>query len=97
MKKATFIKEIKEGFVGEARLYKVDPPMFCEETESKYEYVIVSGVYALGSGPETYIFGADENGIVLHWGELNGSFRGEIDHAQALSNAGYEEVWDEKD
>lgn len=42
------------------------------------------------SGPETYIFPANEDSIVVHWGELEGSFKGGLDHERALRNAGFE-------
>lgn len=42
------------------------------------------------SGPETYIFPANEDGKVVHWAELEGSFRGGLDHERALRNAGFE-------
>jgi hypothetical protein len=53
------------------------------------EYVVVSAVVATFSGPETYIFPADKDSKVLNWLELNGSFRGALDHAEALKGAGY--------
>lgn len=53
------------------------------------KHVLVSAVVAPFSGPETYIFPADESGKVVYWGELDGSYRGGMDHAQALTNAGY--------
>lgn len=40
-------------------------------------------------GPETFLFPADGKGNITSWGELDGSFRGAIDHEQALRNAGY--------
>ena len=83
--KATFIKEL-EGFNGEAKMYRLDPQL------EGHELVAVSAVIAMFSGPETYIFPCDENGVVTDWGELNGSFRGALDHEQALTNAGYEIV-----
>ena len=86
MKVATFIKDL-DGFQGEAKLYKLDPPM--ENGDGKTEYVAVSAVMAMFSGPETYIFPANEKGEVTSWGELDGSFRGNLDHEQALENAGY--------
>ena len=54
------------------------------------EYVVVSAADVMYSGPETYIFGADENGEVVDWLELPGSFRGKLDHVAALEGAGYE-------
>lgn len=91
-KTATFIRELGAEFRGDARLYKLDPPI--EDSQwsdgvSKYEYVIVSGVEAMFSGPETLIFPSDEQGNVVDWGDLDGSFRGDIDHERALNEAGY--------
>jgi hypothetical protein len=93
-------------WVGEARVYQVDPPMAYRNygaggddylaggTEAHAEYVIVSAVVAY-SGPETYIFPARTSterpgGFEsINSLELPGSFRGSLDHAQALNNAGY--------
>lgn len=93
-------------WVGEARVYQVDPPMayrnygagnddyLTEGTEARTEYVIVSAVVAY-SGPETYIFPArpssDRPGGFesINSLELPGSFRGALNHAQALDGAGY--------
>jgi hypothetical protein len=73
-----------DDFSGDARLYKLSKPL------SGHMYVIVSAAYAMFSGPETYIFPANEKGEVTSWGELDGSYRGGTDHARALRNAGYE-------
>jgi hypothetical protein len=96
--KATFIKNITD-WRGKASLYKVEPPI---EYDSPYDaddppakhsdYVIISAVYADFTGPETYMFPANENAEVLSWGELDGSFRGGLDHEKALQNAGYTEI-----
>lgn len=53
------------------------------------KYVIVSATIALFSGHETLIFAADKNGAIKNWTDLPGSFRGGLDHEQALKNAGY--------
>lgn len=87
MKKAQYVRHLN-GFVGEARLYKLSEPLEAYGTDEVFTYVIVSGVVAY-SGPETYIFPSNEEGKITDWGELHGSFRGEIDHVQALENAGY--------
>ena len=95
MRQATFIREL-EGFTGRANLYRVMPPIkdhlydWENETERQvdFDYIVVSATYALGD-PETYIFGADANGNILSWRELPGSFKGAIDHNQALAQAGY--------
>lgn len=87
-KTAKFIKQLDGTWTGDARLYKVEPPME-DYSGNKYDYVIVSATYAPFSGPETYIFPANEEGDVLSWEEMEGSFKGEEDHEQALNEAGY--------
>lgn len=90
---ATFI-ETKQGFRGDARLYRLSPPIsqtdWDGESES-HEYVIVSAIASAFDTmrDETYIFPADSEGNITSWGELDGSFQGEMDHEKALSNAGY--------
>lgn len=66
----------------------------CYECDTKVdaEYVVVSASNVPFSGPETYIFAADEDGKIVRWTELDGSFRGELDHEKALRGAGYEVV-----
>lgn len=82
-KVATFLKDL-DRFTGEAKLYRCKPPL------DGAEYVTVSAVVVpYGGGPETYIFKADEHGEVQDWGELDGSYKGGLDHEEALSNAGY--------
>jgi hypothetical protein len=79
------------GWNGEARVYELDPPM--DDDPESWRYVIVSAVDAMFSGPETYIFPAEKTGDVFTTAdmcELDGSFKGALDHEQALSNAGYE-------
>lgn len=66
------------------RTYRVNPPL------EGNEYVVVSAVVAMFSGPETYIFPADKNGKITSFGELEGSYRGGMSHESALGNAGYE-------
>jgi len=72
------------GWQGIAKLYSVDPPL------GGFTHVIVSAVVAPFSGPETYIFGCDADGANVDYSELDGSYRGGLDHATALLNAGYE-------
>jgi len=95
---ATPIKDNPGGeWQGKATLYKVEPPMEYEDYDDKLEkymtrttsYVIVSAVDAYLTGPETYIFPATNAGKVKDWGEMEGSFRGALDHEMALDNAGY--------
>jgi hypothetical protein len=87
-KVATYLGPV-EGFTGEARHYRLDPPIEDRDNETTHEYVVVSATYAMFTGPETYIFPADKKAKVTDWGELEGSFRGGIDHNKALDNAGY--------
>ena len=98
-------KRVKDmGWRGHATLYALSHPMeweeYCPDTEEYVskpcDHCIVSAVVAMFSGPETYIFPADagsaESCEPLNWTELPGSFRGRMDHARALRNAGYEIV-----
>ena len=87
MKSAKFMKQLSD-FTGDARLYQLSD--FVDYDEGKTKYIIVSAVVAPYSGSETYIFPANKKGEVIDWGELDGSFRGGLDHEQALRNAGYE-------
>lgn len=88
---------------GEARAYEVDPMMEYEVLGSRVDederhftkYVIVSAVWVEYTGPETYIFPAHKQGdeiVPINHLELEGSFRGDMDHEQALANAGYEVI-----
>lgn len=88
-KTAQFIRNLDYGFRGDARLYKVTPPMAGHNDVDMHDYVIVSAVDVPCSGPETYVFGADENGVVRDWLELDGSYRGGLSHEEALEGAGY--------
>jgi hypothetical protein len=85
---ATLIRRLA-GFKGDARLYRLDPAISYDEQQGQTtEHVIVSA--AARTGPETYIFPADADGRIASWGELQGSFQGGFDHAEALRGAGYE-------
>lgn len=87
MTTAEFVKDL-DSFRGEAKLYKLSEPIDygwdhgSDDMRGKTEYVAVSGICYHGS--ETYIFPTDENGVVLDLGELDGSFRGSIDHQKAI-------------
>ena len=86
---AEFIKDL-DNFRGEAKLYHLSEPMDYgwdhdkEKPEGKTEYVVASGANVIFSGPETYIFPANKDGEVIDWGELDGSFKGGIDHEHAI-------------
>ena len=91
-----------DGMNGAKRLFRLDPPLrqrdwFAdgdEEVFTEHEIVVVSAAVAFGS-PETYIFPADRSGEITDYGELEGSFRGRLDHEEALRNAGYDSIVDE--
>ena len=93
--KAIRVKDVSEKFTGVATLYRVEPPIpysmnwDTDEYEEKADYVVASETYAMFSGPETYPFPADEEGNVLDWGELTGSYRGGLNGDRAIENAGY--------
>jgi hypothetical protein len=94
MRTATFVRQHNGN--GDGRVYRLSPPLqiknYDGEVESETEYVWVSAADAMFSGPETYIFACDEGGEVTSWLELEGSFRGALDHEEALRGAGYEVV-----
>lgn len=105
-KTATFIKmKQMSGTDVQQRLYRLSEPIvgysrYNSETNEydlpgeTYTYVIVSAAMVAYSGPETYIFGADETGHIVDWSELPGSFRGALDHDAALRDAGYEVAYE---
>ena len=92
--KAVFLRNL-DRFTGHASLYELDEEI--GYGEGWYEpgefagytrYVVVSATDVMPSGPETYIFPADEDGNVLSWQEMTGSYRGGLDHAEALRRMG---------
>jgi hypothetical protein len=80
---------------GDCAVYELDPPIEWKDDET-LQYVIVSAVpFVLVGDPETYIFPAKKCGDIFDiddWLELEGSFRGDMDHARALRGLGYEIV-----
>ena len=91
--KAMLVRKLQSrDWAGDARLYRLEPPLRDERSHehSIYEYVVVSAVTVAYSGPETYVFGVNEQGEVLNRIEQEGSYRGGLDHAEALRRAGYE-------
>jgi hypothetical protein len=85
-KKTARLVKVMDGYRGDARLYKLSPPL------KGARHVIVSAVNAMYSGDETYIFKADAEGQITDWLEMEGSFKGGLDHEKALRGAGYEVV-----
>lgn len=90
-KTATFIRDITVGS-GSAALYRMEPPHRDHyDGEDEHELVIAFAYSAVG-GPETYLFGANEAGVIADWGELSGSVKGTLSHDEALTGAGYEVI-----
>lgn len=92
---ATAIQPNLGGFNGSAKLWHLSEPVpygwdyETEEPEGTTEFVVTSAVVAMFSGPETYIFPASSTGEVVSWGEMDGSYRGGLDHEQAIEGAGW--------
>lgn len=84
---ATMIKQL-HGWTGDARVYALSEPMGGDDG-ALHTHVVVSATVAMFSGPETYIFPSDSDGNISSWGELPGSTRGTLEHADALEGAGY--------
>jgi hypothetical protein len=97
-KTAKYVRTLpKQDWQGTAKLYELSEPVqYGYDYETKQpkgstSFVAVSAacVWFEGGRPETYIFPSDENGKVLDWGELPGSYKGGLDHEKALDNAGF--------
>jgi hypothetical protein len=87
---ATYIKDVAR-FTGTAKLYRLSEPApyGWDNDEGATEYVIVSAANAMFSGPETYIFPANDAGEVTDWTEMDGSYRGGLCHESAIASAGW--------
>lgn len=84
--------EFKNRYGHTKKLYRLSPPLTGEDWDGGtylHKYVIASGADVPYSGPETYIFPANEHGEITDWGELDGSYRGDINCDKAIENAGY--------
>jgi hypothetical protein len=81
MKIAKYIENL--DWTSDARLYALSEPL------EGHKHIVVSAADAPYTGPETFIFGCDERGNAVDFGELEGSFRGALDHDKALKYAGY--------
>lgn len=85
--KATFLQDF-DGSQAHQKLWKLSEPVKYED-EKVTKYVVTSAVYAY-SGPETYIFACDHKGEIICWSQMDGSFRGEMNHERAIIDAGWE-------
>lgn len=106
MKKAIYMGIGKEKDDHIQRVFMVDPPLEGNEFVlvsardiAAYFRSMANAMRlppsALGMSEydtETYIFGCDSAGNIHNWRELEGSFKGEMNIARALQNAGYEIV-----
>lgn len=84
-KTAHFIRNVNDRQV----LFEMTPP------HEGYQYVVTSVPHAevlYLIGPETFIFGADSEGNINEFLELEGSLYDEEDHFGAIANAGYEVI-----
>jgi hypothetical protein len=86
MKTATFLCVLEDTPNRKQEHYRLDPPL-----DGK-EYVVVSALNVAfdHKAAETFIFPANKTGDITGWLEMEGSFRGAADHAEALRRAGYE-------
>jgi hypothetical protein len=82
------------------KYYRLEPPYkktdWFDDSVKEISIVCVSGVCNEWAH-ETYIFEADvtkDGAEITDLSELEGSFRGSIDHDRALRNMGYEPVYD---
>jgi len=96
MKTAKFLKKL-EGWLGDAALYELSELASYEAIDKpgKTKYVIVSAVDN-DFGIETYIFPSDIAGVPFSMLEMEGSFKGEMNHEKALEYAGYKLLREEK-
>jgi len=78
-KSATKIKELPNNKI----LWEVLPRI------EGNKYVITSASDIRISGPETYMFASNEEGEIVDWSELPGSYRGSLDHKICFENIGY--------
>lgn len=89
--KATFVRVVEKD--DSQKLWRLSRPLLRSiswqfEPESTY-FVITSTATFKETGPETYIFAANEEGKIIDYAELNGSMRGCLDHEGAIRNAGW--------
>lgn len=93
---ATLVRDLPRSNSGaEQKLWllsaPIEVPVDCIPRR-KTTHVVTSAVHAFPTGPETYIFCADECGEVVCWTELDGSYRGGLDHLRAIHGAGWVEA-----
>jgi hypothetical protein len=86
---ATFVRDLPASdWRGTAKLWRLSSPHtheWFEDSTVTFDHVITSAANVPFSGPETYVFAANEDGKVVDWNELPGSLREELDHDRALN------------
>lgn len=93
MIKATLIKEL-DGGTGAQSLFKLSDHITVDGAQ--YDHVVVVSAVVVSatvvpySGPETYIFVSDAEGVIQNWCELDGSYRGGLNRREAIEGAGWE-------
>ena len=94
--RATFVSSRVSHAGADQRIYRLSQaiPYGYGDKRSTTRYIVVSAVGEDGlfQQAETYIFPASENGTILNFLELPGSFQGDTDHERALTNMGITEV-----
>lgn len=88
MTTATFVKDLDWQVHAAKKLWRLSELVEYDDNQ-KTDYVVTSAANAPFSGPETYIFPADKDGEIKSWLEMTGSYRGGLDHKEAISNAGW--------
>lgn len=85
---ATHVRDLT-GWRGQAKLWKLSEPVTTHEWHggppSITEYVVTSAADVPFSGPETYVFHATAEGEPVNWLEVDGSFKGSLDHDRAIA------------
>jgi hypothetical protein len=98
MNKAYDLGPVNPSATGDQRLYRLDPPIegypsYDDEAKEDhtYEYVVVSALEAaFDTGrPETYMFGANELGVIVDFMEIGASQRGTTSHELVVRESGY--------
>jgi hypothetical protein len=68
-------------------IWSISPSIEYRDSDNnrhRTDFVLTSAANVPFQGWETYIFPCDEDGNVLNWLELPGSFKGEPDHEKAI-------------
>ena len=86
---ATKVRDLSSSGSGARQvLYRLMPALPLFDLDDRQvgltDYVVVSAAVVPYTGPETYIFPADSEGNITDRGELPGSYRGGLDHDEAI-------------